>query len=205
MVVTVVGRWHVPDGQQAIAIAAARHELDVRAAQPAARREAHVFQAIDDPGCCSMSPSGPIALPSNCTGVRAARRPSRPPSAPPVSTSSVSGSSSTATSPTEPISSPAPSWTPRPRLPRLFVRSCCPGGRWEVHGWPGLVHYTAFRETARTHRYIVVHGWKSEAALQGFRKATRPTAIEQFGKVGATLIHFTGRALLNRPAVTDLL
>src|SRR3954466_7193312 len=49
MVVTVVGRWHVPDGQQALAIAAARHELDVRAAQPSARREAHVFQAIDDP------------------------------------------------------------------------------------------------------------------------------------------------------------
>src|SRR4051812_32960484 len=49
MTVTVVGRWHVPDGQQDLAIAAAQHELDVRAIQPSARRQAHVFQAVDDP------------------------------------------------------------------------------------------------------------------------------------------------------------
>ena len=49
MAVTVVGRWHVPDGQHDRAIAAAQHDLDVRASQPPARREAHVFQATDDP------------------------------------------------------------------------------------------------------------------------------------------------------------
>src|SRR5690349_17839404 len=49
MSVTVVGRWHVPVGEEVTAIAAAQHELDARAGQPPARREAHVFQAIDDP------------------------------------------------------------------------------------------------------------------------------------------------------------
>src|SRR5829696_7604943 len=50
MVVTVVGRWQVPRGEEAVAIAAARQELGSRGSQPVARREAHVFQAIDDPG-----------------------------------------------------------------------------------------------------------------------------------------------------------
>jgi len=201
MVVTVVGRWHVPDGQQALAIAAARHELDVRAAQPPARREAHVFQAIDDPGLLLY-----VAEWSDRVAFELYRGQSGPETI-------------------EAAISAAGEYIICERLVfygnfayRANIVACgivdapaeaseavrevlLPGGRWEIHGWPGLVHYTAFRETSRTHRYVVVHGWKSEAALRGSREATRPAASEQFRKVGATLIQFTGRELSS----TDLL
>ena len=71
-----------------------------------------------------------------------------------------------------------------------------------IHGWPGLVHYTAFREMAgsQRHRYVVVHGWQSEAALREFRASRGDEFRTTLDRLGATLIQFVGR----ERASTDL-
>src|SRR5262245_53592492 len=201
MVVTVVGRWHVPDGQHDRAIAAARHDLDARAAQPPARREAHVFQASDDPALLLY-----VAEWADRVAFELYRGQSGP-------------------NTIEAAFSAGGEYIICERLVfygnfayRAEIVACAiveappeaseavrelllPGGRWLIHGWPGLVHYTAFRELGRAHRYVVVHGWKSEAALRAFREARGSIGHDTFGTVGATLIPFTGR----ERASTDLL
>lgn len=89
----------------------------------------------------------------------------------------------------------------RPEASEAAREVLLPGGRWTIHGWPGLVHYSAFREVTHVHRYVIVHGWKSEAALRAFREARGSAGLDAFGKIGATLIQFTGR----ERASTDLL
>ena len=200
MSVTVVGRWHVPDGQQELAIAAVQHELDVRACQPPARRAAHVFQAIDDPAMLLY-----VAEWSDRAAFEWHRG---------------QGGADTV----EAAISSGGEYIICERLVfygnfayRAHVVACgiidapadsseavrellLPGGRWTIHGWPGLVHYTAFREVTHAHRYVVVHGWQSETALRRFREARRAAGQLAFSSVGATLIQFTGR----ERASTDL-
>ncbi|MGE3913867.1 MAG: antibiotic biosynthesis monooxygenase, partial [Chloroflexota bacterium] len=36
-----------------------------------------------------------------------------------------------------------------------------PDGRWVMHGLPGLVHYTVYREVTHLRRLIFVNGWQS--------------------------------------------
>ena len=201
MAVTVVGRWHVPDGQYDQAIAAARHELDARAAQPTARREAHVFQATDDPSLLlyvaewsdraafeiyrGQGGAGTIEAAIGAGGEyviceRLVFYGNFAYRAEIVACSIVE----------------AP-----PEASEAVRELLLPGGRWLIHGWPGLVHYTAFRELTHAKRYVVVHGWRSEAALRAFREVRGTAGQEVFGKVGATLIPFTGR----ERASTDLL
>ena len=192
MTVTVVGRWQVPGGQHDLAIAAAQHELDVRAVQPAARREAHVFQAIDDPSMLLY-----VAEWSDRVAFEIYR-----------------GQSGANT--VEAAISAAGEYLICERLVffgnfayRAHIVGCVivdapadasesvrnvllPGGRWTIHGWPGLVHYTVFREHAGARRYVVVHGWQSEAALLAFREARVEAGPAAFGRVGARLIQFTG-------------
>src|SRR3954462_5503081 len=200
MSVTVVGRWHVPDGQQDMIIAAAQHELKVRAVQPSARREAHVFQAVDDPGMLLY-----VAEWSDRFAFEIYR-----------------GQHGANT--VEAAISAAGEYLICERLVffgnfayRAHVVACgivdapsesaeavrellLPGGRWTTHGWPGLVHYTVFRELSQTHRYVVVHGWQSDAALKSFREARQPFRAS-LRDLGANLIPFTG----HERASTDLL
>jgi quinol monooxygenase YgiN len=192
MSVTVVGRWHVPSGEEDVAIAAARQELEARGSQPAARREAHLFQAIDDPG--TLLYVGEWAD-------RAAFELHR----------SHGGSSAV-----EEVVRQVGEYVICERLVffgrfayRAQVVACgiveappeaseqvrqlvVPSGRWTIHGWPGLVHYTVFREITHNHRYVVVHGWQSEADLKAFREA-RGEFRDVLDRIGATLIQFTGR------------
>jgi quinol monooxygenase YgiN len=200
MVVTVVGRWHVPDGQHDRAIAAARHELDVRAAQPPARREAHIFQASDDPTTLLY-----VAEWSDRVAFELYRGQGGPDTV--EATFSAGGEYvicerlvfyGNFTYRAEIV---ACGIVEAPRELSESVRELIlPGGRWIAHGWPGLVHYTAFREISHAHRYVVVHGWRSEGALRAFRDA-RQELRRSLTRIGATLIQFTGR----ERASTDLI
>lgn len=201
MAVTVVGRWHVADGQYDRAIAAARHDLDVRATQPSARRVAHVFQATDDPSLLLY-----VAEWSDRFAFELYRGQSGP------NTIEAAFSAGGEYIVCErllfygnfayraEIIACAIVEAP-PEVSETVRELLLPGGRWVIHGWPGLVHYTAFREISHTHRYVVVHGWRTEAALRAFREARGTAGQEAFAKVGATLIPFTGR----ERASTDLL
>lgn len=201
MAVTVVGRWHVPDGQHDRVIAAAQHELDVRAVQPPARREAHVFQATDDPSLLLY-----VAEWSD----RAAFEIYRGQGGPGTIEAAIGASGEYVicerllfygnfTYRSEVVACgvvEAP-----PEASEDVRELVLPGGRWEVHGWPGLVHYTAFREATPAPRYVVVHGWKSEGALRAFRDSWEEIRGEAFRRIGATLLQFTGR----ERASTDLI
>jgi heme-degrading monooxygenase HmoA len=201
MAVTVVGRWHVPAGQQELAIAAARHELDVRAAQPTARRAAHVFQASDDPS---------LVLYVAEWSERAAFELYRGQSGPSTLEAAFSGNGEYIICERlllygnfayrAEIVACAIVEAP-PEAAEVVRELLLPGGRWVIHGWPGLVHYAVYREIGHVNRYVSVHGWRSEAALRAFRDARGAAGQEAFGSVGATLIPFTGR----ERASTDLL
>src|SRR5262249_23844952 len=161
--------WHVPAGKEDVALAAARQGLQTRGAQPGARREAHIFPALDEPRTPlyvgEMGDRAPVGLypVGNNPGVggkagagggedvicerlvffgRFAYR------AQVIACGIVEA----------PLDSAE-------EIRQLVV----PSGRWTIHGWPGLVHYTVFREITHSHRYVVVHGWQSEAALRAFR------------------------------------
>jgi quinol monooxygenase YgiN len=190
MSVTVVGRWHVPTGEEALAIAAAQHELDARAGQPPARREAHVFQAIDDPAMLLY-----VGEWSDRASFEVYRR--------------QGGAGTVEASVREGgeyvicerlvfygnfayraqvvacgiIEAPAESME---ALRELIL----PGGRWRIHGWPGLVHYTVFLEITHARRYVVVHGWQSEAALQRLRD-TRADLQAALAALGGSVIQVT--------------
>jgi quinol monooxygenase YgiN len=192
MSVTVVGRWHVPDGQEDLAIAAAQHELDARGAQPSARREAHVFQATDDPR---------LLLYVGEWSDRAAFELYRGEGGQSSVEAAVSAGGEYVicqrlvfygnfTYRAQVIACgivEAP-----PELSETVRELILPGGRWTTHGWPGLVHYTVFREVTHDHRFVVVHGWQSDAALRAFREA-RQEFRESLSEIGANLIRFTGR------------
>jgi quinol monooxygenase YgiN len=191
MAVTVVGRWQVPAGKEQAAIAAARRALEVRTSQPAARHGARVFQAIDDPRMLlhvgewtdrsafelHRGERDPVAVEQAvrdggeyviCERLaffgRAAFRPH------------VVGCGI--------VDAP-------PGAVKAVRQLIVPSGRWTVHGWPGLVHYTVFREVAHAHRYVVVHGWQSEVALKAFREA-RAEFRATLKRLGGTLIQFVG-------------
>ena len=66
-----------------------------------------------------------------------------------------------------------------------------PDGRWVARGTPGLVHYAVFRGVNHRQRYVVVHGWETEAALAGFRD--RPTTLPAgVVELGGSFSQFTG-------------
>lgn len=199
MTVTVVGRWRVEAGEEDVAIAAARQELEARGGQPAARREAHVFQAIDDPG--TLLYVGEWADRAAFELYRSQRGPDI----------------------VEAAFRQRGEYVICERLVffgrfayRARVVACgiieaplesseavrqlvVPSGKWTMHGWPGMVHYTVFREITHTHRYVIVHGWQSEADLKAFREE-RVEFRDMLDRVGARLIQFTGR----ERASTDL-
>jgi quinol monooxygenase YgiN len=192
MSVTVVGRWQVPVGEEDTALAAARQELEARGRQPEARREAHIFQAIDDP--CILLYVGEWAD-------RAAFELHRGENGPGVIEKAVReggeyvicerlvffGRFAYRAQVVACGIIEAP-----PDASEAVRRLVVPSGKWTVHGWPGLVHYTVFREITHEHRYVVVHGWQSDADLQAFR-ASRGELRASLDRIGATLIQFTGR------------
>jgi quinol monooxygenase YgiN len=192
MSVTVVGRWHVPVGEEDVAIASARQELEARGAQPAARREAHVFQAIDDPGTLlyvgEWADRAAFELHRGDRGPGAVEEAVRDGGEYVVCERLVFFGRFAYRAQVVAcgiIEAPLES---AEAVRQLVV----PSGRWTIHGWPGLVHYTVFREITHDHRYVVVHGWQSEAALRAFREA-RGEFREVLDRIGATLIQFTGR------------
>jgi quinol monooxygenase YgiN len=191
MSVTVVARWQVAGGDEEHIIATARQALDVRGRQPPARREAHVFQALDDP--CLLLYVGEwddraafeLHQAANGTGsVEAAIR---------------SGG--------EYIICERQVFFGR-FAARALVVGCAimeappeasetvralllPDGRWTARGAPGLVHYTVFREMNHRQRFVVVHGWQSEAALRDFRD--RPSTLRAgVMELGGSFSQFTG-------------
>ena len=192
MVVTVVGRWHVPPGEEDVALAAARQELEARGAQPAARREAHIFQAIDEPGALlyvgEWADRTAFELYRGDNGPRAVEEAVREGGEYVICERLVFfGRFAYRAQVIACGIVEAP-----PEAAEAVRQLVVPSGRWTIHGWPGLVHYTVFREITHSRRYVVVHGWQSEAALQAFRQA-RGEFRETLDRIGATLIQFTGR------------
>jgi quinol monooxygenase YgiN len=192
MSVTVVGRWHVPVGEEDVAIASARQELEARGAQPAARREAHVFQAIDDPGTLlyvgEWADRAAFELHRGDRGPGAVEEAVRDGGEYVVCERLVFFGRFAYRAQVVACGIVEAPLESAEAVRQLVV----PSGRWTIHGWPGLVHYTVFREITHNHRYVVVHGWQSEAALRAFREA-RGEFREVLDRIGATLIQFTGR------------
>ena len=191
MTVTVVGRWHVPAAEQHLAIAVARHELAARVGQPSARRAAQVFQATEDPS---------MLLYIGEWADRAAFEQHRGQAGPDTVEAAIRDGGEYMTC---------------ERLLffgnyayRAIVTGCgiieapleaadivrgllMPAGRWVRHGLPGLVHYSILREVTHTRRFVTVHGWQTEAALQHLRGGYHDFR-EALENVGGSLSHFTG-------------
>lgn len=199
MSVTVVGRWHVPVGTEDVAIAAARQELEARGGQPPARREAHVFQAIDDPGTLlyvgEWADRAAFELHRGQNGPGAVEEAVRDGGEYVICERLVFFGRFAYRAQVVACGVVEAPFEVAETVRELVV----PSGRWTVHGWPGLVHYTVFRELTHNRRYVVVHGWQSDAALREFREA-RSEFRKQLNQIGATLIQFTGR----ERASTDL-
>jgi quinol monooxygenase YgiN len=191
MSVTVVGRWHVPVDDADQAIASARQELVARTGFPRARRNAQVFQANDDAG---------MLLYVGEWSDRAAFEQYR---------------AEAATGTVEAAIRDAGEYLICERMLffgnyayRAVITGCgiieappeagdairellVPNGRWAMHGSPGLVHYAVYREVTHSHRYVIVHGWQSEAALLTLREGREQlqAALDTFG---GTVVQFSG-------------
>ncbi len=192
MAVTVVGRWHVPAGEEDVALAMARQELEARGGQPAARREARIFQAVDEPGTLlyvgEWADRAAFELHRRDNGPGAVEDAVREGGEYVICERLVFfGRFAYRAQVVACGIVEAP-----PDASETVRQLVVPSGRWTIHGWPGLVHYTVFREITHSHRYVVVHGWQSDAALKAFREA-RSEFRETLDRIGATLIQFTGR------------
>jgi quinol monooxygenase YgiN len=200
MSVTVVGRWHVPAGQADQAIASARQELAARSGLPRARRNAQVFQATDDPR---------MLLYVGEWSDRAAFEQYR---------------SDAEAGTVEASILDAGEYLVCERMLffgnyayRAVITGCgiieappeagdavrevlVPNGRWAMHSSPRLVHYAVYREVTHSHRYVIVHGWQSEAALLSLREG-RQRLQEALDAFGGSVVQFSGY----ERASTDLL
>jgi quinol monooxygenase YgiN len=191
MAVTVVGRWQVPPGKERVAIAAARRALEGRASQPAARREARVFQAIDDPSILlyvgEWTDRAAFELHRGESDRTAVEQAVREGGEYVICERLVFfGRFAFRANVVACGIVEAP-----PDAAEAVRQLIVPSGRWSIHGWPGLVHYTVFRELSHARRYVVVHGWQSEAALKSFREA-RAEFRDTLDRIGGTLIQFVG-------------
>lgn len=200
MSVTVVGRWHLPAGQADHAIASARQQLVARSGSPGARKSAQVFQAIDNVGALlyvgewtdraafeayrAEAEAGSVEATIRDTGEflicerelffgNFAHR------------AQITGCGI--------IEAP-------PGGGDTIRAMLVPNGRWVFHGAPGLVYYAVYREVTHSHRFVVVHGWQSEAALQAVRDR-RQELQWPIEAAGGAIIPFTGY----ERASTDLL
>jgi quinol monooxygenase YgiN len=193
MAVTIVGRWHVPAGKEDVALAAARQELAARGAQPAARREAHIFQAIADPGTLlyvgEWADRAAFELYRADNGPGAVEQAVRDGGEYVICERLVFFGRFAYRAQVIACGIVEAPLEATEEIRQLVV----PSGRWTIHGWPGLVHYTVFREITHSHRYVVVHGWQSEAALREFRESRGGEFRETLDRLGATLIQFVGR------------
>lgn len=192
MSVTVVGRWQVPDGCEEDSPGRASYEFSVRGASPVARRQAQIFQSLEDRRAmlyvgewtsrsafdtyCHeggqdtaevvVQHRGELVICERAMffGNYAYRV-------------QVTGCA---------VFEAAPDGVVR------LLEHILPGGRWALHGAPGLVRYTVYREVGRAQRYIIVHGWQSASGLE----ATEPqwTLLESaLAAEGASLTRFIGR------------
>jgi quinol monooxygenase YgiN len=200
MSVTVVGRWHVPAGREDQVVAAARQELVARSGLPRARRNAQVFQATDDIGALlyvgewtDRAAFEQYHVEAEVGTVEAAIR----------DTGEflicervlffgnyayravITGCGI--------IEAP-------PEAGDAIRELLMPNGRWAKHGSPGLVQYAVYREITHSHRYVIVHGWQSEAALLAMRDGRRELQVV-LDTFGGGMIRFSGY----ERASTDLL
>jgi quinol monooxygenase YgiN len=191
MTVIVVGRWQVPDGDADRAIASARRELGLRGAAPPARRVARLFQAIDDARTllyvgewADRAAFERYRADAEAGTVEAAIRDSgeflicerRLFFGNYAYRAGVIGCAI--------VEAPAEA---SDALRDLLV----PNGRWVLHGAPGLVHYAVHREVTHTRRYVVVHGWQSEAALAASRGRGQHLR-DALASIGGSIVEFSG-------------
>ena len=193
MAVTVVGRWQVPAGEEDEALAAARQELAARVGQPPARREARIFQALDDPGTLlyvgEWADRAAFELYRGDNGPGAVEKAIREGGEYVICERLVFFGRFAYRAQVVACGIVEAPLEAAETVRQLVV----PSGRWTIHGWPGLVHYTVFREITHSHRYVVVHGWQSDAALKGFRESRGTEFRDTLDRIGGTLIQFTGR------------
>lgn len=191
MSVTVVGRWHVPAGREDQVVASARQELAARAGCPLARRNAQVFQAVDDAG---------LLLYVGEWSDRGAFERYRGEAAPGTVEAAVRdvgeylicqrtlffGNYAYRAAITGCGIIEAP-----PEAGDAVRELLLPDGRWFMHGSPGLVHYAVYREVTHNHRYVFVHGWRSEEAVVALIERS-VGAQQALARVGATAVRFVG-------------
>ena len=191
MSVTVVGRWHLPADQADGFIVSARQQLEARTGAPRARRTAQVFQAADDAGALLY-----VSEWSDRTAFEAHRAEAK---AGAVEAAIRDGGEflicerelffgnytyRTQVTGCGIIEAPPGSGD---AVRALLV----PNGRWVYHGAPGLVYYAVYREVTHSHRFVVVHGWQSEAALRTVRDR-RSELQWPIEAIGGSIIPFTG-------------
>ncbi len=191
MSVTVVGRWQVAEGDEERAIATARLALDVRAGQPPARREAHVFQALGDPRTLlyvgEWDDRAAFELYQAANGAGSVEDTIRAGGELIICERQVFfGRFASRVQIVGCAIIEAP-----PEVSDAVRALLFPDGRWVARGTPGLVHYGVFREVNHRQRYVVVHGWQSEAALRDFRDQPThlPAGVVQ---LGGSFSQFTG-------------
>lgn len=200
MSVTVVGRWQVAAGREDQVVTAARQELTARAGFPRTRRNAQVFQAINDAG--TLLYVGEWSDRADFELYRGEAAPGTVEAAIRdvgeylicermlffgnyAYRAVITGCSI--------IEAPPESGD---AIRELLI----PNGRWVMHGSPGLVHYAVFREVTHSHRFVIVHGWQSEAALLALRDG-RHRLLDALAMLGGSAIQFSGYERAN----TDLL
>lgn len=191
MSVTVVGRWHPPAVQADQAGASARQQLMTRPGSPPARRSAQVFQAIDD--------TAALLYVSEWSD-RAAFDAYRAEAEPGTIEASIRDDGEFLICERELFFG---NYTYR-----ASIVGCCiaeassesddairtmlvPDGRWVMHGSPGLVYYAVYREVTHSHRYVIVHGWQSTAALLAMRER-REVLRQTIDGLGGRTILFSG-------------
>jgi hypothetical protein len=191
MRVTVVGRWHVPVGRADQVIASARHQLMTRAGTPRARQSAQIFQAVDEIGALLYVSewSDRVAFESyraQAEGgtVEAAIRDAGEYLICERQLFFGNYAYRAVITGCGIIEVP-------PEMGTALRQLLMPNGRWALHGSPGLVHYAVYREVTHSHRYVVVHGWQSEAALLAMRER-REITQEVLDTYGGSVVQFSG-------------